>query len=89
MQRAARAFFERYQPGEPHRLDGDGDGVACKSLPDRQPIWRGPWPVLPCGMGMSPPRQRRLSDQAKKRLAGVGGGDPASSVICAPKPQSA
>lgn len=28
----AQAFFEHHQPGDPHRLDGDGDGVACESL---------------------------------------------------------
>ena len=26
----AKAFFERHQPGDPHRLDGDGDGRACE-----------------------------------------------------------
>ena len=26
-------FFERHQPGDPHNLDGDGDGEACESLP--------------------------------------------------------
>jgi len=31
--RQAQAFFERHQPGDPHRLDGDGDGQACESLP--------------------------------------------------------
>ena len=31
--RAAQAFFERHQPGDPHRLDGDNDGQACESLP--------------------------------------------------------
>lgn len=29
----AQAFFERHQPGDPHNLDGNGDGVACESLP--------------------------------------------------------
>jgi endonuclease YncB( thermonuclease family) len=29
----AQRFFERAGPGDPHRLDGDGDGVACESLP--------------------------------------------------------
>ena len=29
-QAAAQAFFERHQPGDPHRLDGDGDGRACE-----------------------------------------------------------
>jgi hypothetical protein len=29
----AQRFFERVGPGDPHRLDGDGDGVACESLP--------------------------------------------------------
>lgn len=29
----AQAFFEAHQPGDPHRLDGDGDGEACESLP--------------------------------------------------------
>jgi endonuclease YncB( thermonuclease family) len=29
----AQRFFERAKPGDPHRLDGDGDGVACESLP--------------------------------------------------------
>jgi endonuclease YncB( thermonuclease family) len=31
-QAAAQAFFERHQPGDPHRLDGDGDGRACEGL---------------------------------------------------------
>ena len=30
---AAQAFFNRHQPGDPHRLDGDGDGRACEGLP--------------------------------------------------------
>lgn len=29
----AQRFFERNQPGDPHGLDGDGDGQACESLP--------------------------------------------------------
>ena len=29
----AQAFFENAGPGDPHRLDGDGDGIACESLP--------------------------------------------------------
>lgn len=29
---AAQQFFERYQPGDPHQLDGDNDGVACEGL---------------------------------------------------------
>jgi endonuclease YncB( thermonuclease family) len=29
---AAQSFFERHKPGDPHNLDGDGDGVACESL---------------------------------------------------------
>lgn len=29
---AAQSFFERHQPGDPHNLDGDGDGLACESL---------------------------------------------------------
>lgn len=32
-QRAAQRFFEEHQPGDPHRLDGDGDEDACESLP--------------------------------------------------------
>jgi len=32
-QREAQDFFERHQPGDPHRLDGDNDGVACENLP--------------------------------------------------------
>ena len=28
-QREAQEFFERAGPGDPHRLDGNGDGVAC------------------------------------------------------------
>jgi endonuclease YncB( thermonuclease family) len=30
----AQAFFKRHQPGDPHNLDGDGNGVACESLPE-------------------------------------------------------
>lgn len=29
----AQAFFEAAGAGDPHRLDGDGDGLACESLP--------------------------------------------------------
>ncbi len=29
----AQAFFEAAGAGDPHRLDSDGDGVACESLP--------------------------------------------------------
>ena len=29
---AAQQFFERHQPGDPHQLDGDNDGIACESL---------------------------------------------------------
>jgi len=32
-QRAAQRFYERHKPGDPHNLDGDGDGEACESLP--------------------------------------------------------
>ena len=32
-QAAAQRFFDRHGPGDPHRLDGDGDGEACESLP--------------------------------------------------------
>ncbi len=31
-QEEAQRFFEAHQPGDPHRLDGDEDGVACESL---------------------------------------------------------
>ena len=29
----AQRFFEANQPGDPHGLDGNGDGQACESLP--------------------------------------------------------
>jgi Excalibur calcium-binding domain len=30
----AQRFFERHNPSrDPHRLDGDNDGIACESLP--------------------------------------------------------
>ena len=32
-QREAQAFFEAAGPGDPHRLDRDGDGRVCESLP--------------------------------------------------------
>lgn len=32
-QKQAQEFFEANQPGDPHRLDGDGDGRACEDLP--------------------------------------------------------
>ena len=28
----AQAFFKSAGPGDPHRLDGDGDGIACEGL---------------------------------------------------------
>lgn len=30
--REAQAFFEQAGPGDPHRLDGDRDGIACERL---------------------------------------------------------
>lgn len=32
-QAEAQAFFASEGPGDPHRLDGNSDGVACESLP--------------------------------------------------------
>ena len=32
-QTEAQAFYEAAGPGDPHRLDGDGNGVVCESLP--------------------------------------------------------
>jgi len=32
-QKAAQRFYEAQKPGDPHRLDGDGDGEVCESLP--------------------------------------------------------
>lgn len=32
-QREAQAFLEQTGPGDPHKLDGNGDGMACESLP--------------------------------------------------------
>ena len=29
----AQAFYEAAKPGDPYRLDGDGNGAACESLP--------------------------------------------------------
>ncbi|MDO8573292.1 MAG: excalibur calcium-binding domain-containing protein [Candidatus Daviesbacteria bacterium] len=29
----AQAFFESAGSGDPHRLDRDGDGIACETLP--------------------------------------------------------
>lgn len=36
---------EYLYPGDPHRLDGDNDGVACESLP------------CPCSYGSTPPSE--------------------------------
>lgn len=32
-QAEAQRFYGRNKPGDPHRLDGNGDGEACESLP--------------------------------------------------------
>lgn len=29
----AQRFFEAHGPGDPHQLDGDGDGIVCEGLP--------------------------------------------------------
>lgn len=29
---AAQSFYEKHRPGDPHNLDGDGDGIACEGL---------------------------------------------------------
>ena len=54
-QSEAQTFYNDAGPGDPHRLDGDSDGVACESLP------------CPCGSssgggggsGDQPPKRRR------------------------------
>ncbi len=32
-QAQAQAFYERFAPRDPHRLDRDRDGLACEALP--------------------------------------------------------
>ena len=32
-QAEAQAFYKAAEPGDPHRLDGNGNGRACESLP--------------------------------------------------------
>ena len=32
-QKKAQKFFKKHQPGDPHGLDGDNDGIACETLP--------------------------------------------------------
>ena len=32
-QAQAQRYFEAAGPGDPNRLDGDGNGIACESLP--------------------------------------------------------
>jgi Excalibur calcium-binding domain len=33
-QKQAQRFFKNHNPGrDPHRLDGDNDGIACEALP--------------------------------------------------------
>ena len=32
-QKQAQQFFEMNQPGDPHDLDGDNDGIPCESNP--------------------------------------------------------
>jgi len=32
-QAEAQRFYERHQPGDPHRLDGNRNGEACEGLP--------------------------------------------------------
>lgn len=38
----AQAFFEANQPGDPHRLDRDRDGIACETL-SRIKLRRNPY----------------------------------------------
>jgi endonuclease YncB( thermonuclease family) len=65
-QREAQNFFEANQPGDPHRLDGDGDGRACEDLP------------CPCGSGGGgDPDGGGEGGNGKKRavVAGITDGD--------------
>ncbi len=32
-QKKAQEFFDKQGPGDPHRLDADGDGIACEDNP--------------------------------------------------------
>jgi endonuclease YncB( thermonuclease family) len=43
----AQRFFEARQPGDPHGLDGDGDGEACESVPGGGSMSSSP--VVPTG----------------------------------------
>jgi endonuclease YncB( thermonuclease family) len=54
-QAEAQDFYERAGPGDPHRLDADGDGKACDGLP------------CPCAGtgGGAPPRKRAQTIRSK------------------------
>jgi endonuclease YncB( thermonuclease family) len=61
-QAEAQDFYERAGPGDPHRLDADGDGRACDALP------------CPCagpgGGGPSPKRAQTIRSQVIRVIDG-------------------
>jgi endonuclease YncB( thermonuclease family) len=64
---AQRYFIERGGPRrDPDRLDADGDGVACASLP---------WPCSRRGVSRRVPRQRRRAQTIRVRVTRVVDGD--------------
>ncbi|PVG80764.1 hypothetical protein DDE18_21165 [Nocardioides gansuensis] len=63
-QAAAQAFFNAAGPGDPHRLDSEGDGIACESNP------------CPCstGGGQQPPPSTGGDSTGGSGSAGGSGG---------------
>lgn len=58
---------ESLYPGDPHRLDGDSDGVACEDLPCPCSTSTGSGPSTP--VEVAPPPPPKLSKPAARRAA--------------------
>jgi len=77
----AQRFFERHQPGDPHGLDGDGDGEACESLPGESSTSSSA-PATTSALTDFAGRDRQEGVRVGWQVgAGVGGASVASSAL--------
>lgn len=75
-QRAAQKFFLRHNPKrDPHRLDADGDGIACESLPCPC-LYKKPGSGGGGGKGSKPKKPKKpKAKRTKARVVSVVDGD--------------
>lgn len=71
-QQEAQKVFEAAGPGDPYNLDGDGDGIACESLPSSGGSAGGGEPGAPSGRDIPARVLAAVDGDTLKVLVGYG-----------------